>query len=78
MAPRPLTRVWLAAVILVALLPLPGAWSIVAVTPLLVWALGLDLSLIGVAIDTPVDAVQPLAYRASAGPRAPPAHLQRH
>jgi hypothetical protein len=70
--------VQLAVVLLCALLPLPGAWFIVVVAPLLVWALGPDLPLIGVATDRAIGRVQPLACRASAGPRAPPAHLQRH
>jgi hypothetical protein len=64
---------YLAAVLLAGLLPLPGAWSVVALAPVMVWLLAPARPLIGLVVDHPLGRVQPRAFRSSTAPRAPPA-----
>jgi hypothetical protein len=72
---RPVTCVILTAILVAALLPLPGAWTVILLTPLVIVALAPSLRIVGIHHDQAIGHVQQVALGAAAGPRAPPAHL---
>jgi len=62
----------LAAVLVTALVALPGAGTLVGVMPVVVSTLPRELGPIGIVRDAPDGQVQSLDLRATTSPRAPP------